>query len=86
MSKINFSGLNTVLKKHDASGEYEKFLDWSIAKGGYDLWWEIYYQDYTVLQCVDGELQGGFRPIPEFDLEEEQKLIEKVKGIYIDLK
>lgn len=82
---VKFNGLKTVLNKHDISGDYEKCLDWSIANGGYDLQWEIYYQGYTVLQCINGELQGGFRPIPEFDLETEQKLIEKVKGIYIDM-
>lgn len=86
MNKVNFNGLNTALKKHDTSGDYEKSLDWSIAKGGYDLWWEIYYQGYTVLQCVDGELHGGFRPIREFNSEAEQELIERVKKVYTDLK
>lgn len=86
MNNLKFSGLKTALNKFNNNGKYVKCMDWSIASGGYDLWWEIYYQDYTVLQCVDGELIGGFRPIPEFNDKMEVKLIEKVKNIYTDIK
>lgn len=86
MKNIKFSGLKTALDTFNSDGEYIKCIDWSIASGGYDLWWEIYYQDYTVLQCVDGELIGGFRPIPEFNDEAERQLTERVKSIYTDIK
>ena len=83
---IRFSGLRTALEKFEENGKYAKCGKWSIANGGYDLWWEIYYEGYTVLQCIDGELQGGFRPIPEFTEETEKELIKRVKSIYTDLK
>ena len=83
---ISFSGLKTALEKFEDNGKYAKGGKWSIANGGYDLWWEIYYEGYTVLQCIDGELQGGFRPIPEFTDEAEKELIKKVKSIYTDLR
>lgn len=83
---INFTGLRTALEKFDENGKHAKCGKWSIANGGYDLWWEIYYEGYTVLQCIDGELQGGFRPFSEFTEETEKELIKRVKSIYTDLK
>lgn len=85
MENISFAGLKTALKKFDADGRYAECGNWSIANGGYDCWWEIYYQGYTVLQCINGELQGGFRPI-NFTEETEKQLIKRVKDVYEDLK
>ena len=84
--KISFAGLKSVLRKFETSGEYVCEGNWSIAKGGYDLYWEIYYQGVTVLQCVCNELEGGFRSIPEFDDKAEEKLINIVKDIYKEVK
>ena len=82
---INFSGLRVALEKFENNGSYAKCNKWSIAKGGYDLWWEIYYEGYTVLQCIAGKLEGGFRPIPDFTEEAEKELVKEVKSIYTDL-
>lgn len=82
---IVFTGLKTVLNQFDKTGKYAKCGNWSIANGGYDLWWEIYYNGYTVLQCIAGKLSGGFRPIPEFTEAVENELIARVKGVYKDL-
>ena len=30
---------------------------WKVAKGGYDLWFEVYYNDVSKIQCIDGELE-----------------------------
>lgn len=30
--------------------------NWSIANGGYDLWFEIYYNQIAQIQCIAGEL------------------------------
>lgn len=84
--KFYFNGLQVALKRFETDGEFAKCGNWSIASGGYDLWWEIYYKGYTVLQCIDGELIGGFRPFNEFDTIKENKLIEKVKEIYTYVK
>lgn len=83
---FSFVGLKTALKNFDEDGRYAKCGNWSIANGGYDLWFEIYYDGYTVLQCINGKLQGGFRPIPEFTEETEKQLIKRVKDIYEDLR
>lgn len=82
---INFNGLRTALEKFQENGKYSKCGKWGIINGGYDLWWEIYYEGYTVLQCINGKLEGGFKPIAEFTEETEKRLIEKVKSIYADL-
>lgn len=85
VSEVNhvcFAGLKTALLKFEEDGKYAECGSWSIAKGGYDLWWEIYYNGYTVLQCIDGELHSGFRPIPEFTEDVEAKLIANVREIY----
>lgn len=80
--KISFLGLKTVLRKHEESGDYEKCGHWSIAKGGYDLWFEVYYDGYTALQCIDGELEGGFYDF----LDVEEKIMKIVMEIYSDCK
>lgn len=49
MEKISFNGLKLALQKFDKNGKYAEAGLWSIANGGYDLWWEIYYNGYTVL-------------------------------------
>lgn len=52
--------LRTVLKAY-RNGEREHYTrgDWSIATGGYDLWFEIYYKGIPKVQCIDGELEVG---------------------------
>lgn len=30
---------------------------WKVAKGGYDLWFEVYYNNIPKIQCVNGELE-----------------------------
>lgn len=82
---IVFTGLKTALNQFDKTGKYTKCGNWSIANGGYDLWWEIYYNGYTVLQCVAGKLCGNFRPSPEFTESIENKLIKYVKRVFTDL-
>jgi hypothetical protein len=85
MKKIYLSGLQVALRRFEQDGKYAKCGHWSIAKGGYDLWWELYWDGYAVLQCVSGKLIGGFRPIPEFTEDVEQKVINRVKEVYPDL-
>ena len=81
---ITFTGLKTALKKFDKTGTYAQCGDWSIANGGYDLYFEIYYKGYTVLQNISNKLQGGFRPL-DFTEETEKELIKRVKQVYTDL-
>ncbi len=36
--------------------------NWAVANGGYDLWFEVYYNDVPVMQCVAGELSWCTNP------------------------
>ena len=81
--KISFAGLKYILRKHEETGNSYCRNGWSIAKGGYDLWWEIYYKGYVVLQCIAGELCSDFSiPCKEFDEAAKKRLINKVKTEY----
>ena len=80
---INFRGLKSVLKKFDNNGKYAKGTHWSIANGGYDLWWELYYDGLPILQCVAGELEIAVCGLTEST---EKRLIENVKSVYADLR
>ena len=80
---INFRGLKSVLGKFNDNGKYAKGTHWSIANGGYDLWWELYYDGLPILQCVAGELEIIGCGLTKST---EKRLIENVKSIYTDLK
>ena len=80
---INFRGLKSVLGKFHDSGKYAKGTHWSIANGGYDLWWELYYDDLPILQCIAGELEIAVCGLTEST---ERRLIETVKSVYTHLR
>ena len=80
---INFRGLKSVLEKFDNNGKYAEGTHWSIANGGYDLWWELYYDGLPILQCVAGELKIIVSGLTE---PTEKRLIENVKSVYADLR
>lgn len=46
-----------LLEKFDEDGRYAGCGKWTIGKGGYDLWWEIYYDNQCVLRCVASEVE-----------------------------
>lgn len=56
------AGLRDVLRKFDSNGKFAKSGHWHIANGGYDLDWELYYDDVPVVQCIAGELENGHLP------------------------
>lgn len=37
--------------------------DWSIAKGGYDCWFEIYLSNQFFISCIGGKLEGVCFPL-----------------------
>ena len=80
---INFRGLKSVLEKFNDNGRYAEGTHWSIANGGYDLWWELYYDGLPILQCVAGELEIAVCDLTEST---EKRLIETVKSIYTYLR
>ena len=56
--KINVKNLKTALtnfKGRNWKGS-AKCNEWTVSNGGYDLWFEIYYNNTPVMQCIAGEL------------------------------
>lgn len=49
--------LEQLLKKfEDSSDTREAFGNWMIAKGGYDLFWELYYTGFPIAQCISNRV------------------------------
>lgn len=51
------------------NGRYGKRGLWSVARGGYDLWFEVYYDNIPIVDCTDGELENIYEDlsIEDFD-------------------
>ena len=84
MNNIKFTGLKNVLQKfdeHDWIGSFSSG-NWEISYGGYDLWFELYYKNQPVMQCIDGKLLSDFG----LDDTNKLKLFNKVLEEYDHLK
>ena len=61
MAKYNetfeLKGLRECLRSFDNNGRYARRGRWHIANGGYDLQWELYYDNTPIVDCVDSELE-----------------------------
>lgn len=53
-----WSGLLSILSKFDENGWKGRFTEkeWSIGNGGYDQYFEIYYKEQPVLDCIGGKI------------------------------
>lgn len=81
---MKFAGLRNVLRKFDENnweGEY-KVKNWSIANGGYDKWFELYYNGTPVAECIDGVVTSNFGLPPE----DKARIIETILEVYDWLK
>ena len=59
MNLFSFRGLRSLLKRFDEGIELSVAgTHWSIAQGGYDLWWQIYFDEIPVVDCVNGEIEN----------------------------
>lgn len=56
MININLRGLRQILRRFDENGYHVRATHWSVARGGYDLQWELYYDRIPVVDCVDNEI------------------------------
>lgn len=81
---IDFSGLKTALKKFNNNGKYTKNKNWCIVSGGYDLEFEIKYNNNVVLQCIGGDLHA-VNSFSDFDNDDLQQVIAYVMNSYEDL-
>ena len=68
-------------EEHDWRGSFSSG-NWKITNGGYDLWFELYYKNQPVMQCIDGKLLSDFG----LDDENKLKLFNKVLEEYDCLK
>ena len=68
------SCLRAVRRFFEGSNRYARDGEWTVAIGGYDLWWEISYASRPVIDCVDGIVEALD---PEFSTYAE-KIVEKL--------
>lgn len=61
-NEITFSGLKSALKmfKENSWRGSTTFGFWRIAQGGYSMWFQVYYKDELVLDCIEGELESNY--------------------------
>lgn len=49
---LSLKGLKAVLRKHNETGEMARNLHWKIAKGGYDLCWQLCYDNVPIIDAL----------------------------------
>ena len=63
----NFNGIRQLLRMFDDDGYCVYGVRWKIARGGYDRWWEIYYDEIPVINCIDGTIENCCLEDAQFD-------------------
>lgn len=58
MDEINCAGLRQILRRYSENGRWVGATHWSMAHGGYDLWWELYYDNVPVIGCCAGDIEN----------------------------
>lgn len=71
----NLSGLRQQLRKFDEDGHYVSGTHWSIARGGYDLWWQVSYDRLPIISCVAGHLDIETTTLSDAYIKKLHKLI-----------
>lgn len=79
--KVDLTGLRVALEKFEENGEDARCGSWRITKGGYDRWWELYYDGTPIFQCVAGELKS----VDNFLKETERKVERIIRSVYTDM-
>ena len=61
---LDWNGLTPCLTKFDEYGWVGSFSknNWRVANGGYDLWFELYYNNIPIVDCVAGKLSAWGMP------------------------
>lgn len=81
--KLSIQGLRKMLRCFDYNGKFASYGAWSIACGGYDLWFEIYYNGQPIIRCVAGELEIE---VPDYWYSGFDKVIRTILDEYKDLR
>ena len=72
---VNLRGLREQLRNFDEDGHYVSGTNWSVSRGGYDLNWELSYNNIPVIDCVANTL---------INIGMDKKIFEKVCEIIIE--
>ena len=85
MLELKFTGLDMVLKRFDNIKWNGMCISgfWRIANGGYDKWFELYYNDIPVAECINGIISSNCSYVSD---EDKETLLNKIKNIYNHLK
>ena len=75
------TGLIAALSRFNLNGDYAKSGHWIIAKGGYDLDWQLYYDEKPVIDCVSGTLENDNLPSTDFE-----NIAKVIVSVYPDVK
>lgn len=78
--RFMLSGLKDVLRRFDENGTFAKKGVWHIAKGGYDLWWELYYEGQPIIDCVYGKMSI----VNDYGYTNIKDVINIIKSIYTE--
>lgn len=65
-NKISVKNLKTALANFKGKNwkNSAKCSNWTVSKGGYDLWFEIYYNNIPVMQCIADKLNWCYSERP----------------------
>lgn len=82
---MTFTGLKDVLRTFDQHGWKGSFTRglWRIANGGYDCWFELYYKELPVAQCIVGTLECNYTWVSDA---EKEKMFDKILEVFDHLK
>lgn len=53
-----YGDLRKAFQTYSNNGYVGRRGNWKVAQGGYDLWFEVYYDNMPVVDCIDGELEN----------------------------
>lgn len=53
----DLSDFKLMLKAFDNNGRHAQRGNWEIGRGGYDMWYEIYYNKVPVIRCINGNVE-----------------------------
>ena len=59
IQNISLRGLRSVLRKFDEDGKLVSGTHWKIARGGYDLYWQLYYDNIPIIDCVCNRIENN---------------------------
>lgn len=54
IEKINCQGLRKALEIYDEKGDIGNSGSWEVHRGGYDLCWEVCYNNTPVISAING--------------------------------